>query len=175
MSLVAQLCSVFVTPWTVAHQAPLSMGIPRQKYLSGLPFPPPGDLPNPGIKYVFPALTGRFFTAEPSWKPPLNTTCQQFFWLYILKKKKKKRRNTAKLLVITAGGSLWGKRMSITLQALSSNLRLLPSQSWLRFKQRNVSFKRLPRVFLLRCNKEEVLSLGLPEMMLTLYLSRTDG
>ena len=38
------------TPWTVARQAPLSMGFPRQKYWSGLPFPPPGDLPNPGIK-----------------------------------------------------------------------------------------------------------------------------
>ena len=45
--------------------------------------------------------------------------------------------------------------MSITLQALSSNLRLLPSQSWLRFKQKNVSFKRLPQVFLLRCNKDD--------------------
>ena len=40
----------FVTPWTVAHQAPLSMGFPRQEYWSGLPFPSPGDLPDPGIK-----------------------------------------------------------------------------------------------------------------------------
>ena len=50
------------TPWTVALQAPLSMGFPRHKYWSGLPFPPPGDLPNPGIKPVSPALAGRFFT-----------------------------------------------------------------------------------------------------------------
>ena len=56
-----------VTPWTVALQAPLSMGFPRQEYWSGLPFPSPGDLPDPGIEpesLVFPALAGRFFTAE---------------------------------------------------------------------------------------------------------------
>ena len=41
---------LFVTAWTVARQAPLSMGFSRQEYWSGLPFPPPGDLPNPGIK-----------------------------------------------------------------------------------------------------------------------------
>ena len=42
----------FVTPWTVAHQAPLSMEFSRQEYWSGLPWPPPGNLPNPGIKHV---------------------------------------------------------------------------------------------------------------------------
>ena len=47
---------LFVTPWTVAHQAPLSMGFSRQGYWSGLPFPSPGDLPNPGIKPGSPAL-----------------------------------------------------------------------------------------------------------------------
>ena len=52
------------TPWTVAHQAPLSMGVPSQEYWSGLPFPHPGDLPNPGIKPASPTLTGRFFTWE---------------------------------------------------------------------------------------------------------------
>ena len=41
---------LFVTPWTVAHQIPLSVGFPRQKYWSGLPFPSPGDLSDPGIK-----------------------------------------------------------------------------------------------------------------------------
>ena len=45
----------FVTPWIAAHQAPLSMGFSRQEYWSGLPCPPPGDLPSPGIKLVFPA------------------------------------------------------------------------------------------------------------------------
>ena len=46
----------FVTPWTVAHQAPLSMVFSRQEYWSGLPFPSPGDLPNPGIKPRSPTL-----------------------------------------------------------------------------------------------------------------------
>ena len=63
----AQLCP-FVTLWTVAQRAPLSLGFPRQEYWNRLPFPPPGDLPNPGIKpgsLVSPALAGGFFTAEP--------------------------------------------------------------------------------------------------------------
>ena len=47
---------LFVTPWTVAYQAPLSMGFSRQEYWSGLPFPSPGDLPDPGIELGFPAL-----------------------------------------------------------------------------------------------------------------------
>ena len=58
--------------WTLTHQAPLSMGCARQEYWSGLPFPPPGDLPNPGIELMFsaaPALARGFFTAEPSEKP----------------------------------------------------------------------------------------------------------
>ena len=55
---------LFVTLWTVAHQAPLSTGFSRQEYWSGLPFPPPGDLPDPGIKAVSPALAGGFFTTE---------------------------------------------------------------------------------------------------------------
>ena len=54
-----------MTPWTVARQAPLSMGFPRQEYWSGFPFPSPGDLPNSGIKPRSPALAGGFFTAEP--------------------------------------------------------------------------------------------------------------
>ena len=46
---------LFMTPWTVAHQASLSMEFSRQEYWSGLPFPPPGDLPDPGIKPMSPA------------------------------------------------------------------------------------------------------------------------
>ena len=46
---------LFVTPWTLAHQDPLSMGFPRQEYWSELPFPSPGDLPDPGIKPVSPS------------------------------------------------------------------------------------------------------------------------
>jgi len=62
---------LFVTPWTVACQAPLSVGFSRQEYWSGLPFPPPGDLPNPGIEPispVSPALAGGFFTTSATWE-----------------------------------------------------------------------------------------------------------
>ena len=54
--LVAKLCPTLAIPWTIAHQAPLSMGFSRQEYWSGLPFPSPGDLPNPGIEPGSPAL-----------------------------------------------------------------------------------------------------------------------
>ena len=57
---------LFATPWAVACQAPLSIGFPRQEYCSELPFPPPGNLPDPGIEPVSPAMAGRFFTTEPS-------------------------------------------------------------------------------------------------------------
>ena len=56
-------------PWTVARQAPLPTGFPRQEYWSGLLFLSPGDLPNPGIEFTSPALAGRFFTIEPPGKP----------------------------------------------------------------------------------------------------------
>ena len=59
------------TPWTVAHQAPLSVGFSRQEYWSGWPFPPPEDLPYPGIKPGSPALAGKFFTTEPPGNPNL--------------------------------------------------------------------------------------------------------
>ena len=54
--LVAKLCPTLATPWTVACQAHLSMGFSRQEYWSGLPFPSPWDLPNPGIEPRSPAL-----------------------------------------------------------------------------------------------------------------------
>ena len=55
----------FVTLWTVAHQAPSSMGFSRQEYWNGLPFPSPGDLPNPGIEPRSPALQADALTSEP--------------------------------------------------------------------------------------------------------------
>ena len=58
---------LFATPWTVARQAPLSMGFSRREYWSGLPFPPPGDRPDPGIETVSltsPTLAGGFFTTS---------------------------------------------------------------------------------------------------------------
>ena len=57
------------TLWTVAQQAPLSMGFSRQECWSEPPFPSPGDLPEPGIELVSPALAGGFFTTEPPGKP----------------------------------------------------------------------------------------------------------
>ena len=60
---------LFATPWTVALQAPLSMEFSRQKYWSGLPFPSPENLPDPGIEPTSPALTAGFFTTEPAGKP----------------------------------------------------------------------------------------------------------
>ena len=61
----------FATLWTVAHQAPLSMRFSRQEYWTGLPCPPPGDLPNPGIEPTIlrsPTLAGGFFTTSATWE-----------------------------------------------------------------------------------------------------------
>ena len=63
----------FETPWTVAHRAPLSMVFSRQENWNGLPFPTPGDLPNPGIKpasLMSSELAGRLFTTSTSWEAP---------------------------------------------------------------------------------------------------------
>ena len=60
---------LFATPWTVAHQAPPSMGFSRQEYWSGLPFSSPGDLPDPGIEPGSPALQADTLTSEPPGKP----------------------------------------------------------------------------------------------------------
>ena len=71
----------FASPWAAAHQASLPVGFPRQEYWSRLPFPPPGDVPNPGIEMVSPALAGGHFTTEPPGKP-----------LKVLAGKKKKKK-----------------------------------------------------------------------------------
>ena len=66
---------LFVTPWAVVCQAPLSMGFSRQEYWSGLPYPPPGDLPNSGIEsmsLMSPGLASRFFITSTTWEAPLN-------------------------------------------------------------------------------------------------------
>ena len=66
---------LFVTPWTTARQAPLSMGFSRQEYWSGLPCPPPGDLPDPGIEsasLMFTSLAGMFFTSSAIWEAPVS-------------------------------------------------------------------------------------------------------
>ena len=69
MCLVTQLCLTLCDPWTVDHQAPLSMGFSRQEYWSGLPFPSPGDLPNPGIEPRSPAMQADSLPSEPPGKP----------------------------------------------------------------------------------------------------------
>ena len=67
--LVTKSCLTLVTPWTVAHQAPLSMGFSRQEYWSGLPFSFPRDLPDPGIQPMSAALQADFLLSEPPEKP----------------------------------------------------------------------------------------------------------
>ena len=72
-------------PMNCNLQASLSMGFSRQEYWSGLPFPPPGDLPDPGIQPsspVSPALAGRLFTTEPPGKPGFNGTHAGFQFQY---------------------------------------------------------------------------------------------
>ena len=59
----------FVTPWTMAHEASQSMGIPRQEYWNGLPSPPPEDLPVPGIVSGISCIAGEFLISEPPGKP----------------------------------------------------------------------------------------------------------
>ena len=62
------MSSCFTIPWSVACQAPASMGFSTQEYWSGLPFPSPGDFPSPGIECTSPILTGRFFTTSATWE-----------------------------------------------------------------------------------------------------------
>ena len=67
--LVTKLCLTLKTPWTIACKAPLSKGFPRQEYWSELPFPSPGDLPNPGIEPRSPALQADSLPTELQGKP----------------------------------------------------------------------------------------------------------
>ena len=71
---------LFATPWTIAHQVPLSVEFSRQEYWSGLPFPTPGNLPHPGTKPISlasPALAGRFFTTGVTWEVSIGTANRQ--------------------------------------------------------------------------------------------------
>ena len=72
---------LFATPWTIAYQAPSSMGFSRQGFWSGLPFPSPEDLPNPGIKPGSPILQADALSSEPPGKPLLFKEIS-FIWLY---------------------------------------------------------------------------------------------
>ena len=64
-NLVTKSCATLVAPWNIAYQTPLSMGFPRHKYRSGLPFPSPGDISDPGIKARSPALQADSLLTEP--------------------------------------------------------------------------------------------------------------
>ena len=79
--------SIQVRPYgTVANQAPLSMGFSRQEYWSGLPCPPPGDLPDPGIEstsLISPALIGRFFTTSAAWEAYIYIYIHTHIYVYI--------------------------------------------------------------------------------------------
>ena len=80
MKLLSRV-QLFVTPWTVARQAPLPVGLRKQEYWSGLPFPTPGDLPDPGIEHpsLIPfALASRFFTIEPHGKSHSSVPLSKF-------------------------------------------------------------------------------------------------
>ena len=68
---------LLVTPWTVAHQAPLSMELSRQEYWSRLLFPPPGELPHPGTEPMSPVLASGFFNTEP----PCTLLCLNMLYL----------------------------------------------------------------------------------------------
>ena len=75
---VTSVASNSVTPWTVAHQAPLSMGFSRPGYWNGLPYCPPGDVPNSGIEPTSPALADGFFSIELPGKPIYIT--ESLYW-----------------------------------------------------------------------------------------------
>ena len=77
LSCFSRPFQLFAIPWTVAPQAPLSMGFSRQENRSGLPCLPPGDLPDTGIKPVSlksPALAGGFLTTSATWEAPIEDT-----------------------------------------------------------------------------------------------------
>ena len=77
-SEVTQSCPTLWDPWTVAHQTPLSMGFSRQEYWSGLPFPSPGDLPDPGIEPRSPTLQADALTSVPPGKPLVSRSWHDF-------------------------------------------------------------------------------------------------
>ena len=92
---------LFATPWTVAYQAPHSMGFSRQEYWSGLPFPSPGDFPDPGIEPGSPAFQADALASEPPRKP---LACVVFIWIL---------KFVAQCLL-----SVWEKSWSLSFQIL---------------------------------------------------------
>ena len=115
------------TQWTLAHQAPLSMEFSRQEYWSGLPFPSPGDLLDPGIEHVSlesPALAGGFFTTEPLGKPFVSSDNSQMNLLLVKWDINKYAQNWSGHIIISICG---GYRARQTNDSRSRNLLSFPS------------------------------------------------
>ena len=94
---------LFATPWTIAHQAPLSMGVSRQEYWSGLPCPPPGDLPNPGIKPRSPVLQADSLSSEPLGKFTVWINLENI----VLSEKKKKSQSAYCIILFILKDQNW--------------------------------------------------------------------
>ena len=95
------LSCLSATPWTVAHQAPLSMGFSRQEYWSGLPCPPPGDLPDPGIESRAPTMQAGSLPSEPiPFAREANRIVKRTCFL-----------NPIRSCVCECGGGQWAKRL----------------------------------------------------------------
>ena len=77
---LSRCARLLANPPTAVRQAPLSVGFPRQEHWSGLPCPPPGHLPDPGVKLTSPALAGRFFTTTATREVPKCTVSIQYSW-----------------------------------------------------------------------------------------------
>ena len=113
-----------VTLWTAANQAPLSTEFSRQEYWSGLPFPSPGDLPNPGIKpgsLMSPALAGRFFTSSTTWEAQDRYICRYIFSTH--------NRKTYLMFLICKGKSCFHERQKITILSISPSVSLFSPSS----------------------------------------------
>ena len=132
-------------PWTVAHQAPLSMGFSRQEYWNGLPFPSPGDLPDPWIETASPvstALAEGFFTTEPPGKPHIyshiyliflyNTYIKMkiYVYIYIYLHSFSKIRNLLQICMSSLCRSPHGEFLrSLSLQNIQSHLHFYKNHS----------------------------------------------
>ena len=120
-----------VTPWTVAHQACLCKGFPKQEYWSESPFPSPGDLPNPGIEPVSPALAGRFFTRALDHNPHFILFSQNDLILQMTSKKWTVDWKTHEKKKIKFTLHVIEKNHHIPLQGLSPSGQYPLSSSWL--------------------------------------------
>ena len=109
---------LFGTLWTVAHQAPLSMGFSRQEYWSGLPLPFPGDLHDPGIELRSPALQVDALTSEPPGMPRKRKTNTKWYHLYLESKiwykwtylpKRNRLTDMENKFMVTKGGRCGGE------------------------------------------------------------------